>query len=268
VINRAPMTITSVEPLEGYEGTLVTLRGSGFAAHPRNNCVVVAGMGACARAEPGGTPNELRVRVGPVAKEVEGDILAWPGIGADLYTERIGVGKSDLQFSEAALFRNGAPVATAGITFRLTKVSPDTYAGYLEPSAPKDVDLKGLESGPAMRVAFPKGFELPRRKTFDLCLVLKEPTLAIDLTAEIEGEDAESCLRALAKSITANASLVGENVFADVLRNEETGGLDLYISKPYLTNGMVALRFGGEPPQAGRAKADSESNASRRRSAS
>src|SRR5262245_49702800 len=50
-----PAVITSVEPLEGAEGTIVTLKGSGFSRFIRNNCIVVANLGACARPQEGST---------------------------------------------------------------------------------------------------------------------------------------------------------------------------------------------------------------------
>jgi len=96
-----------------------------------------------------------------------------------------------------------------------------------------------------MRVCFPKGSSLSSYKTVDLCLVLKEPTLAVDFTGEIKarGKDDEECLRAIAKGISVNAGLLGETVFADVGQNQQTGELELYVTKPYLKNGMVVLRF-------------------------
>jgi hypothetical protein len=246
MLNRQPVVITSVDPLQGREGTIVTLKGSGFAPHIRNNCVVIGGMGACARAEPNSTPTELKVRIGPVARVTAGDLLMWPGVGADLHTEQVDYRGTTLQFSETAIFRNGAPVASAGIDFKLTDASPNTYAGYVEQSAASRVELGGLESGPVMRVRFPKGSSLSAHRTVDLCLVLKEPTLAVDFSAEMSagGRDDEGCLRAIAKTIAVSAGLVGERVFADVARNQQAGELELYVTKPYLVDGMVTLRFG------------------------
>ncbi len=65
--------IRSVEPTIGKEGDVITLHGSGFSVYPRNNCVVVGGMGACARAQPGSTNTELKVQIGPVPRESGGD---------------------------------------------------------------------------------------------------------------------------------------------------------------------------------------------------
>lgn len=247
MLNRTPVVITSVKPLQGHEGTVVTLKGSGFAPHIRNNCVVIGGMGACARAEPNSTDTTLKVRIGPVARATEGDLLMWPGTGADLHTESINFGGTSLRFSETAVFRNGAPVASAGINFKLTKASPNTYAGYFERTvAGSHVRLGGLENGSVMRASFPKDISFRKQKTVDICLVLKEPTLAIDFSAAISGrgDDAEETLRLIAQSIIANASLVGEKVFADVSRSEKTGELELYVTRPYLENGMFTVRFG------------------------
>jgi hypothetical protein len=245
MLNRVPVIITSVTPLHGHEGTIVTLTGSGFAPHIRNNCVVIGGMGACARAEPSSTPTELKVKIGPVAKVTDGDLLMWPGVGADLYTEEINFGKTKLRFSETALFRNGAPVTSAGVNFQLTKASPNTYAGYFEKSAVSHVELGCHESGSVMRACLPQSFSPSKYATVDICLVLKEPTLAIDFSAAISGSasDDEECLRAIAKSITVNAGLIGEKVFADVARNPHSGELELYVTKPYFVNGMFTLRF-------------------------
>jgi hypothetical protein len=244
LLTRTPVVITSVQPLEGHEGTTVTLKGSGFAAHVRNNCIVIGGMGACARAESGATATELKVKIGPVARVKDGDLLMWPGLGADLHTEEIQFGETRLRFSETAIFRNGAPVASGGISFKLTKASPHTYGGYFEKSAASRVDLGGLERGGVMRVRFPKDVSLAKHKSVDVCLVLKEPTLAVDFTAAVEGGSDEERLRAIAKSMALNASLVGEKVFADVVRHRESGELELYVTKPYLENGMATVHFG------------------------
>ncbi|MDC8758244.1 IPT/TIG domain-containing protein [Janthinobacterium fluminis] len=245
MLNRTPVVIRSVSPLQGHEGTIVTLQGSGFARHIRNNCVVIGGMGACARAEPHSTDTELKVRIGPVARETAGDLLMWPGVGGELFTEEISYGNTRLHLSEAAVFRNGAPVAAAGIHFKLDKASPDTYSGAFEKSARGQVQLGGQETAPVMRVAFPKGFSAGRHKKVDVCVVLKEPTLAVDISASIAGKsgDDEECLRAVAKAISLNAGLMGERVFADVGTNAQTGELELYITKPYLENGMVTIHF-------------------------
>lgn len=241
--NRAPVVITSIQPLEGHEGTIVTIKGSGFAPHGRSNCVVIGGMGACARAEKV-TASELTVRIGPVAKETHGDLLMWPGMLAELHTDHVNLGDASLAFSETTLFRNGAPVSSAGIDFKLTKASPNTYGGYVEQLKHARVDLGGHEAGSVMRVSLPKDFSPSKQKKVDICLVLKEPTLALDFTAEISGRgDDEQCLRAIAKSIVVHAAHIGERVFADVVRNQQTGGLDLYVKKPHLSNGMVTLHF-------------------------
>lgn len=246
MLDRNAAIITSVTPMEGQEGTIVTLVGSGFDAYNpvRNNCVVVGGMGACARALPGSTPTELKVRIGPVAKTQSGDILMWPGLGVELHTDQLDYRAAGLRFSETAIFRNRAPVGAAGVQFKLTKASPDTYGGQLEPAAKARVELGGHERSPVMRAVFPKGARLGRHDFVDVCIVLKEPTLAIDFTAKVTGNDDEDRLRAIAKSIMVNASLVGEKVFADVAMNQSTGDLELYVTKPYLHNGMFTVHFG------------------------
>ena len=248
MLPRQAAVITSVEPLEGQEGTVVTLYGSGFAPHFRNNCVVIGGMGACARPEPGSTPTALKVRIGPVAQVTSGETLMWPGTATDLYVETIEVGDTSLHFSEASLFRNGAPVSAAGIDFKLTQASPDTYGGYFEESVSVPVDLGGHENGSVMRARFPGSLSFPKHSTVDICLVLKEPTLAVDFTAAISGRaTAEEALRAIAKSIVTNAGLIGEKVFANVVRDPDTGDYDLYVTKPYLSNGMFTVHFGSNP---------------------
>ena len=246
MLNRQPVVITSVNPLEGHEGTIVTFKGSGFAPHLRNNCVVMGGMGACARVQPNSSATELKVRIGPVAKVKEGEILMWPGIGLDLYTEELTHGETNLRFSETAIFRNGAPVSSSGASFKLTKASPNTFGGYFERLPASRVDLGGFENGPAMRVRFPKDFSLPHKPLVDVCVVLKEPTLAVDFVADIatKANGQEDCLHGVAKSIAVAAGLVGEKVFAGVARNQSTGELELYVTKPYLQNGMMTIHFG------------------------
>lgn len=246
MLNRQRVIIDSVSPREGKEGTVVTMTGKGFDAFrpARNNCVVMGGMGACARALPSSTDTKLEVRIGPVAKAQTGDILMWPGLGVELYTDRLEYKNAALDFTETAIFRNQAPVAAAGIDFKLTQASPNTYGGRLEPTARAQVELGGHERSPVMRAMFPKDAGLTKLDSVDVCIVLKEPTLAIDFTARLTGQDDEERLRAIAKSIMVNAALVGEKVLADVAVDRSTGGLELYVTKPYLQNGMFTVHFG------------------------
>lgn len=241
MLNRTPVTITAVDPKEGSEGTVVTLKGSGFAKHIRNNCIVVGGMGACARAEPGGSDTELQVKVGPVAELTHGEILMWPGTGLDLHTETVRHGSTELSFSEVAVFRNGAPLASAGVDFKLTKTSPNTFGGRYEASAAAR-GVGDFEGG-VMRISFPKNSGISKCASVDVCIVLKEPTLAIDFSAAIKAADDEGCLRAVARAINVNAAMVGEKVFSDVGADAKTGALDLFVAKPYLERGMVSIRF-------------------------
>lgn len=238
------VVITSVEPLSGYEGTIVTLKGRNFPTDSANSCIVIGGMGAMACVEPNPTSTELRVKIGPVAKETSGDLLMWPGTAAFLQTKTMSYGRARLVFSKTKLFRNGAPVTSAGIDFRLTKTSPNTYAGYFEESPGSRVELGGLERGPVIRVSFPNDLECPKGTTVDVDFLLKEPTLAIEYSAEITGDsDAEECLRSIAKGIVENARFIGEKVYADVTRNRKTGELELYVTKPYLESGKGSVRF-------------------------
>jgi hypothetical protein len=243
IVDEAP-AITSVTPTEGAEGTIVTLKGSGFSRYIRNNCVVVANLGACARAQEGSTPTELKVRIDPVAKKKEGDVMMWPGAGSYFFNERIGANGTALRFSETAIFRNGAPIACAGVNFKLTKASPNTYGGSLEKSAPANACLGGHEKELVLCARFPAHLRLPKGSTVDTCLILKEyPTLAIDFTADILGGSVEHCLRAIAKSIVINGSHVGERVFADVVKNNKTREFELCVTKPYLEKGMLTVHF-------------------------
>ncbi len=250
MISRAAVVVNSVEPLQGREGTIVTLRGSGFPTDLRNNCVVVGGMGACARAQPNPTPVALKVRIGPVARKTVGDILMWPGLGLDLHMDQIRHGEVGLKFSEVAMFRNAAPVTSAGVKFELTEISPNTFAGHFERAVTSNVELGGHENGSIMRVNFPKDLPLAKYPTVDICVVLKEPTLAIDFTAEISGHsEAVEGLRAIAKSIVVNAAQIGEKVYADVTQNQKSGEYELYVTKPYLENGMMIVNFNSNRPR-------------------
>jgi hypothetical protein len=236
--------IKSVEPTEGAEGTIVTLKGTGFSRYPRNNCVVIANFGACARAQEGSTPTELKVRIDPVAKIKAGDVMMWPGAGSHFFNEHIDSEGTALRFSETAIFRNGAPIACAGVNFKLTKVSPDTFGGDMEKTAPPNASLGGHEKGFVLCARVPEHLRLLKGSTVDICLILKEhPTIAIDFTARIEGESVEHCLRAIAKSIIINGGHIGERVFADVIRNAETKQFELYVTKPYLEKGLFTIHF-------------------------
>jgi hypothetical protein len=201
-------------------------------------------MGACARAQAGTTSNELVVRIDPVARISEGEIAVWIGVGSNFYTEAVHYGKSALHFSETAIFRNGTPVVRSGVTFRLTKASDNTYGGTLEKTADSRACLGGHERDFVLRAQFPKDIRIPERSSVDVCLILKEhPTLAIDFTAAIKGNGAAvDVLRAIAKTIVVNGSLVGQNVFADVV--EDGDNLSLYVTRPYLETGLLTVHFG------------------------
>jgi hypothetical protein len=241
MFHREAVVIDKVEPAEGAEGSIVTLHGRGFASHVRNNCVVVGGMGACARPEPGSTDTELRVRIGPVARRQVGEILMWPGTAAELFTEQIRFRGSALGFHETTVFRNSAPVASSGVDFTLTEESPNTYAGELTEGA-RHADLGGHEGGAALTISVPER-TLASATAVDVCVVLKEPTLAIDLSADLSGDDPEEHLRVIAKSIRSAAALMGEHVFVDVAPGRDKGAFDLLLTKAYLINGMATLRF-------------------------
>lgn len=254
-INRKPVIIDSVEPLEGQEGTIVTFKGSGFPTYnaDRNNCVVIACMGACGRVQADSTETELKVRIGPVPVAKEGNIRMWPGSGGRITTEIVCDGDTSLTFTEATVFRNGAPETLKDINFKLTKASPNTYAGsfqaYGVSQGVSNINLGGYENSPVIKVSFPETFSVPSGATVDACIVLKEPTFAIDIAGEIEylDKNMEQCLRAIAKGIVTNANFVGESVYADVARNQETGELELYVTKPYLSEAMLNIQFNFEP---------------------
>ncbi|MDJ0728444.1 MAG: hypothetical protein QNJ33_00465 [Crocosphaera sp.] len=253
-VNRQPVIIDSVEPLEGQEGTIVTIKGSGFPTYDpeRNNCVVMASMGACARALPESTETELKVRIGPVPLPKDGIIRMWPGNGGRISAERVCDGNTTLSFTEAAVFRNAAPETSTQINFRLIKASANAYAGsfqaYGVSPGVSNINLGGYENSPVIKVSFPETLSVPSGATVDACIVLKEPTFAIDIAGEIEyGEkNMEECLRAVAKGIVTNANFVGEQVYADVARNQTTGELELYVTKPYLSEAMLNIHFNYE----------------------
>jgi hypothetical protein len=186
----------------------------------------------------------LKVRIDPVAKQREGDVMMWPGAGSYFFNERIGYQGTALRFSETAIFRNGAPIACAGVNFKLTKASSNTYGGDLEKAAPTGASLGGHEKGFVLCARVPQNLSLPKGSTVDICLILKEhPTLAIDFAAHIEGESVEHCLRAIAKAIVINGSHIGERVYADVIKNNKTQQFDLCVTKPYLEKGLFTVHF-------------------------
>jgi hypothetical protein len=204
-------------------------------------------MGACARAQPGSTSTELKVRIGPVARETEGFIRMWPGAGVEIFTETVELQDTRLDFTEAAIFRNTAVETSPDVKFKLTKASPNTFAGSFEKSGQGRVQLDGHERGSVMRVGIPHDFAVDKHSTVDVCIVLKEPTIALDFTARISAQtnkrDNEECLRAIAKSINVNAQLVGEKIVAAARRSPQTKELELFVTKPYLSEGMLVLNF-------------------------
>lgn len=236
--------IDSVEPTEGKEGDIITIKGSGFSPYVRNNCVVIGGMGACARVQEGSTATELKVRIDPVAKKSQGDILMWPGAGSNFYNEKIVSGRGKLHFTETAIFRNGSPVVQARVNFKLTQSSKNTFGGELVAGSSHEANLAGHEKGNILCVKFPADFKIPSGSTVDICLILKEhPTLAIDFTAKIEGEMLEDCLKAIAKTIVVNGTHIGERIFTDVVKNKSTNEYELHVTKPYLEKGLMTVHF-------------------------
>ncbi len=236
--------IESVEPLEGKEGDIITLKGSGFSSHIRNNCVVVGGMGACARVQPGATDTEIKVRIDPVPKKSSGAILMWVGAGSNFYNESIGSGRGILHFSETAIFKNGTPVSDAGVEFKLIEESKYAFGGELVSGASNGANLGGHELGNVIRVKFPADFKIPEGSKVDICLILKEhPTLAIDFTAVVRGDSLESCLKAISKTVVVNGNHIGENIFSDVVRNNSTNEIELYVTKPYLEKALMTVHF-------------------------
>lgn len=237
--------IESVHPSEGKEGDIITLRGSGFSRYIRNNCIVVGGMGACARVQEGATNTELKARIDPVPRRSEGAVLVWVGSGANFYNESIGAGRSQLSFTETAIFRNNTPVAQAPVNFKLTEESKYAFGGDVIDGALEVANLAGHERGKALRVRFPAHFEIPRGSTVDICLILKEhPTIAVDFTAKVESQSLEETLRAIAKSVVVNGNHIGAPIFADVVGNESTNEFELYVTRPYLENALMTVHFG------------------------
>lgn len=240
---KAPV-ITSVEPLSGQEGTIVTLKGRNFPVDPANSCILMGGLGAMACVEPNPTSTELKVRIGPIAQVRVGDVLMWAGTAARLHTTSMSFRNASLNFSETKLFRGGSPGTTAGVKFKLTKVSPGAYAGDFEKAPGNRVELGGFEQGPVIRVSFPADLRFPKGMTVDVDFLLKEPTLSIEFSAEFSSDaDGEEGLRVIAKGITESARFIGEKVFADVVKNEKTGELMLFVTKPYLESGKGSVRF-------------------------
>lgn len=249
MITREPMTIESVEPSEGKEGTIVTLKGKGFGKHPRSNCIVIGGMAACARVLEGGSDTEIRARIDPVARPSEGDILAWPGVGTEIFSDALDVRDMSLDFAEVAIFQNAADQTRAPVQFRLTEASPDTYGGEQVKGSPQRAELRGLERGSVVRVTFPKDFYREEFRAVDICLVLKEPTTTLDFTAAVDGNpsDPRAVLDAIASAIVTNFGHIGVTVAAAVAQDEETGDYELHVTKPYLERSMLTVHFSTEP---------------------
>lgn len=235
--------ITSVDPKEGKEGTIVTIKGSGFSKYIRNNCVVVAGMGACARAQDGTTDTKLIVRIDPVPKKSVGDIRVWIGAGSNFYNEAISFGNSSLKFSETAIFRNGTPVSQGLIEFKLTEASKNTYGGIMVDRSSPKANLSGREREHALLASIPKDFDVSKFKQVDICLVLKEhPTIAVDFTADVTPKgDTFELLKVICKTIMVNGRHIGENLYADVIANDDN--YEIYVTKPYLEKGLLTIHF-------------------------
>lgn len=245
MLTHEPIRIDSVEPQEGEEGTIITLEGEGFGRHPRSNCIVIGGMGACARVLEGGTDTEVRARIDPVARVSEGNVLAWPGVGSEFFSDPLNVKDTRFDFVEVAIFQNSADQAEAPGSFKLTEASSDTYGGQQIKDAKHIPELRGAEKGSVTKASFQKGFFREELKSVDVCLVLKEPTTTLDFTASIDGRHAseKDVLDTVATAIVTNFRHIGVNVSACVVENEETGGYDLLVTKPYMERSMFTVHF-------------------------
>ena len=168
----------------------------------------------------------------------------WTGIGLDIYSERMSVLTAAVDFSEVAIFRNSTVVASSKVEFRLTEASPNTFGGSFEKIEHRRIEAGGLEHGAAMRICFPKRTEFPMNKV-TVCSVLKEPTLAIDFEADISEclGDVEACINAIAKAINVHGNLIGERVIASVNHDVGSDVYELYVTKPYLENGLLIVNF-------------------------
>ncbi|MDB5223372.1 MAG: hypothetical protein JWN83_2039 [Chitinophagaceae bacterium] len=242
--DKAPV-ITSIEPKEGKEGTIVKIKGSGFSKYARNNCIVVGGMAACARTQEGTTDTELIVRIDPVSRQSVGDILVWQGVGSNFYNEKILYSNTILHFTETAIFKNGTPVAQAGVEFKLTEVSKNTFGGNLVKGSHPKSNLGGREKEHAITIQIPKSFQAKKFTEIDICLVLKEhPTVAIDFTAKINSTYSTfDLIKAVCKSIMVNGNHIGEHIYADAIINDESGDYEIYVTKPYLEKGLFTIHF-------------------------
>ena len=245
---RDPMTIDSVEPSQGKEGTVITIRGKGFGKHPRSNCIVVGGMGACARVLEGGSDTEIRDRVDPVARAAEVEILAWAGVGAEVFTDEWTARDVALDFAEIAIFQNSADQTMAPVTFKLTEASSDIYGGVQKKDMKHRSELRGFERGAVTKATFPKNFFSKEFKSVDICLVLKEPTTTLDFTADISEapSNSKNVLDAIASAIVMNFRHIGVNVAAAVAEDEKTGDFELLVTKPYLERSMLTVHFSKE----------------------
>ncbi len=118
------MQITSVTPTAGAEGTLITIRGSGFDPNPRNNCVWI---GQITTAEVvSAAPNRLVARVQAIPAPGEGDVCVLRGTSVELPAGPMTLAGQQVDVERATFMTARAQPANAGIRFQLPNASPNT----------------------------------------------------------------------------------------------------------------------------------------------
>jgi hypothetical protein len=198
-------------------------------------------MGAYGYVLPGATSTKLQLRVGPVPKRKVGDILAWIGTNAGYSEESLQIGETTVKLESTEIFQNrpDCPVARAGVEFALTATSPNTYEGTYERIPRVPCDLKGLEKGGVLRASFPRDLVCESGSSADILVILKEPTLGVEIEAILETKgnalSGSECLNAVAAAISRVSSSVGQEVQACVVENSQYGEFDLLVAKQDLS---------------------------------
>ncbi len=119
------LRIDGVTPLDGKEGDLITIRGSGFDPNPANNCVFVADQGAMATVV-SASPTKLVARVGLVAATRSGDVGVMVGTGRALSSQRLTF--AGITATTSGCIFTGTAAATAGVQFKLAASLRNTVA--------------------------------------------------------------------------------------------------------------------------------------------
>jgi hypothetical protein len=123
------VSITSVTPLSGIDGSIITINGSGFATQPIDMCVFLGGQGASGRVLTT-SPTQITCQIGPVPAVQSGDVSVICGLGRVVAGGFIPVGPNNYVVGNATALVS-TEQGNANVNFQLAAANanndPATY---------------------------------------------------------------------------------------------------------------------------------------------